>query len=124
MVEGGSEGLRLHRRGRIVPILVVVIRSVVQVGVIVRIVGRRISRPGNLWKKDTMVTETTVTKAAGDVPTRKSTGRISPRPAESRTKATTGESARCVTTTDKSVFSASPTLTAAPTSKCSRGHHR
>jgi rRNA processing protein Gar1 len=77
--------------------LIVVIRSVIQVGVIVRIVGRPINRPGKLLKKDTMVTETTVTKAAVIFATRKSTSRKSPRLAESRTRATTGEPAKCVT---------------------------
>src|SRR6202011_3706238 len=110
----GSEGFRLHGHGRIVPILIVVIRSVIQIGVIVRRVGIPINRPGKLLKKDTMVTETTVTKAAVISATRKSTSRKSPRPAESRTKATAGESAKgvttpeSVTTTDKSVSSTRP----------------
>src|SRR6202011_1180634 len=110
----GSEGFRLHGHGRIVPILIVVIRSVIEIRVIVRIVGIPINRPGKLLKKDTMVTETTVTKAAVISANRKSTSRKSPRPAESRTKATAGESAKCVTTpesvttTDKSVSSTSP----------------
>src|SRR5258708_40061490 len=133
MVKGGFEGLRLHRRSCIVPILIVVIRSVIQIGVIVRIVGIPINRPGKLLKKDTMVTETTVTKAAVISATKKSTSRKSPRPAESRTKATAGESAKGVTTpasvtttTDKSVSSTSPakSVTAASVSKGSRGHHR
>src|SRR5260221_5851909 len=55
MVDGGSEGFRLHRRGRIVPILIVVIGSVIQIGVIVRIVGIPINRPAKLLKKATMV---------------------------------------------------------------------
>jgi hypothetical protein len=84
-----------------------------------------------------MVTETTVIKVAVNSATRKSTGRKSPHPAESRTKATAGESAKCVTattTTDKSVSStspaksataATPTMTAAPSSvsKSSPGYH-
>src|ERR1700730_10739425 len=55
MVDGGSEGFRLHGHGRIVPILIVVIRSVIQIGVIVRIVGIPVTRPDKLLKKDTMV---------------------------------------------------------------------
>jgi hypothetical protein len=80
-----------------------------------------------------MVTETTVTKAAVISANRKSTSRKSPRPAESRTKATAGESAKCVTTTTdksvsstspaKSVTAASPTMTG-PVSKGSRRHYR
>jgi hypothetical protein len=67
-------------------------------------------------------TEATVTKAAAISATRKSTGRKPSRPAEPRTKAAAGESAKCVTaTTDKSVSSTSPAMTAAPVS--SRGHH-
>src|ERR1700732_4939376 len=108
MVDGGSERVRWHRRGVIVPILIVVIRSIIQIGVIVRIVGIPINRPGKLLKKDTMVTETTVTKAAVISATRESTSRKFPRPAKSRTKATVGESTKCVTTTDKSVSSTSP----------------
>src|SRR3984893_12050910 len=115
MVDGGPEGFRLDGHGLIVPILIVVIRSVIQIGVIIRIVGIPINRRGKLLKKDTMVTETTVTKAAVISATRKSTGRKSPRPAESRTKATAGESAKCVTTpesgttpSDKSGSSTSP----------------
>jgi hypothetical protein len=46
--------------------LIVVIRSVIQIGVIVRIIGRPINRPGKLLKKDPMVTEATVTKATVD----------------------------------------------------------
>src|ERR1700732_4847870 len=121
MVDGGSERVRWHRRGVIVPILIVVTRSVIQIRVIVRIVGRPINRPGKLLKKDTMVTETTVTKAAVISANRKSTSIKSPRPAESRTKATAGESAKCVTTpesvttTDKSVSSTSPAKSATAT---------
>src|SRR3984893_638257 len=119
MVDGGPEGFRLDGHGLIVPMLIVVIRSVLQIGVIVRIVGIPINRPGKLLKKDTMVTEATVTKAAVISATRKSTSRKSAHPAESRTKATAGESAKRVTTTEsvttspaKSVTAASPTQTA------------
>jgi hypothetical protein len=50
----------LHRWGRIVPILVVVVRPVIQIGVIVRIpvrvpVGIPVKRQENLLRKETMV---------------------------------------------------------------------
>ena len=51
----------MHRRGRIVPILV--IRPIIQIGVIVRIVGIPINRPGKLLKKDTMVAKLPETPA-------------------------------------------------------------
>src|SRR5712664_2441157 len=54
MFSGRFGGLRLHRRGRIVPILV--IRPIIQIGVIVRIaVGIPVNRPDKLLKKEPMV---------------------------------------------------------------------
>ena len=54
MFSGRFGGFRLHRSGRIVPILV--IRPIIQIGVIVRIaVGIPINRPEKLLKKDMMV---------------------------------------------------------------------
>ena len=59
----------MDRRGRIVPILV--IRPIVQIGVIVRIaVGIPVNRPEKLLKKDTMVAikETPVSLAIKEMP--------------------------------------------------------
>src|SRR6202035_4261102 len=56
MIASGFGGFRLHRRARIVPILVVVIRHVIQIRVIVRITERiPIKRPDKLSKKGRMV---------------------------------------------------------------------
>ena len=54
--DGGSGGFRLHRRDRIVRVLEIVIRSVIQIGVIVRIAVRvPVKRPDSLLKKDTTI---------------------------------------------------------------------
>ena len=54
MIGGGFGGFRLHRCGGIVPILV--IRSIIQIGVTVRIaVGIPVNRPDKRLKKDAMV---------------------------------------------------------------------
>jgi hypothetical protein len=54
MIGGGFGGFRLHRYGGIVPILV--IRSIIQIGVTVRIaVGIPVNRPDKLLKKEPMV---------------------------------------------------------------------
>src|SRR5882762_6070608 len=69
MFSGRFGGLPLDRRGRIVPILV--IRPIIQIGVIVRIaVGIRVNRPEKLLKKDTMVAikETPVFLAIKEMP--------------------------------------------------------
>src|ERR1700719_1983975 len=69
MFSGRFGGLRLDRRGRIVPILV--IRPIIQIGVIVRIaVGIPVNRPEKLLKKDTMVAikETPVFLAMKEMP--------------------------------------------------------
>src|ERR1700693_6336862 len=56
MIAGRFRGFRLHGRARIVPILVVVIRPVIQIRVIVRIAERiPIKRPDKLLKKGRMV---------------------------------------------------------------------
>ena len=53
MVGSGSGGFWLTRRGRIDRVLVVVIRFVIQIGIIVRIVvGNPVNRPGKLLKKE------------------------------------------------------------------------
>jgi hypothetical protein len=54
MIGGGFGGFRLHRYGGIVPILV--IRSIIQIGVTVRIaVGIPVNRPDKRLKKDAIV---------------------------------------------------------------------
>ena len=69
MIGGRFGGFRLHRRGRIAPILV--FRPTIQIGVIVRIaVGIPVNRPEKLLKKDTMVAmkETSVFLAIKEMP--------------------------------------------------------